>query len=126
VYGDDQFASVSVLFQIAMALDTHKSVKPNSVLCSPNSLSKHFPIRFKLGFRSGIRELTDAHLYGSLQYIREIQTYREQKLERRSSSGWVFFMGKFFHRVLTIHFNSDLDSFASACDSTVLSLLNVR
>ena len=41
VYGDDQFAILSVPFQNAMSLDTHESAKPSGVLSYPNSLS-HF------------------------------------------------------------------------------------
>jgi len=35
VYGDDQFANLSVPFQNAMPLDTHESAKPSSVPSSP-------------------------------------------------------------------------------------------
>jgi len=31
VYGDDQFANLSVTFQSAMALDTHEAAQPSSV-----------------------------------------------------------------------------------------------
>jgi len=39
VYGDDQFAILSLLFRNAMPLDTHDSAKPSAVLSYPNSLS---------------------------------------------------------------------------------------
>jgi len=39
VYGDVQFAILSVPFQNAMPLDTHESAKPSGVLGSPDSLS---------------------------------------------------------------------------------------
>jgi len=39
VYGDDQFANLSVSFQNAMTLDKHESAKPSGVLSYLNSLS---------------------------------------------------------------------------------------
>ena len=39
LYGDDQFANLSVPLQNAMPLDTHESAKPSGILSSPNSLS---------------------------------------------------------------------------------------
>ena len=65
VFGDDQFANLSVPFQNAMTLDTHKSAKASGVISTPNSLSNFSQLAFKLGFCSGIRELIDAQFYGS-------------------------------------------------------------
>ena len=39
VYGDNQFAKLSVPFQNDMPLDIHESAKPSRVLSHPNSLS---------------------------------------------------------------------------------------
>ena len=74
VYGNDQFANLSAPFQNAMPLNTHESAKPSSV---PSSLINYptFHNQFKLGFSSGIRELIDAHLYGSF-HLCEVKTYR--------------------------------------------------
>jgi len=62
VYGDDQYADLSVTFQNAMPIDTQPI---SDVLSSPNSLSNFSKFALSVGFISGIRDLIDAEFYGS-------------------------------------------------------------
>ena len=48
VYGNDQFANLSVPFQNAMPLDTHESAKSSSFPSSPNPLSNFSQLAFKM------------------------------------------------------------------------------
>jgi len=64
VYRDDQFANLSVPLQNAMRLDTHTSQLNHPAFQVP-IIHSPFPISFKLGFNSGIRELSDAQFHGS-------------------------------------------------------------
>jgi len=65
VYGDDQFANLSVPLRNAMPLDTHESAKLSGFLSSLNSLSNFSQLAVKFGFRSCIREHIDAQFYRS-------------------------------------------------------------
>jgi len=63
VYGDDQFANLSVPFQVRKRHATwHTTIRRPTF---PKFTIKLFAVSFKLGFSSGIREHIDAQFYGS-------------------------------------------------------------